>query len=384
MQTVAVGWQVYDITREPLQLGYVGLAQFAPMILLTLWAGDAADRYDRKRLILLSRLLLGVAALVLAALSVGGVRSVWPIYVVLAIIGVARAFGGPAAQALLPRLVPPEHFASAVAWSSSLWQVAVIAGPAIGGALYGLTRHAVPVYAACALLEVVSCAFTAALTTRTGSAGVSNERASKRLLAGLRYVWSNKLVLGAISLDLFAVLFGGAVALLPIYARDILNVGPGGLGLLRSAPAVGAGLVAVLLALRPLPRRAGAIMLACVAGFGAATIVFGLSRRFAVSLVALTFVGATDMVSVYVRQTLIQLATPDAMRGRVSAVNLAFIGASNELGEFESGAAAAFLGTVPAVVAGGAITMAIVLLWSALFPSLRQVDRLDERSIRGA
>ena len=376
MQGVAVGWQIYAVTGEPIHLGLVGLAQFLPMIALTLPAGDAADRFDRRRVVLWSRIALAIGSALLAVLSLETTLNVWAIYGVLFLIGIGRAFAGPAAQALMPNLVPPEHFSNAVAWSASFWQIAVIAGPAAGGLLYAGLHGAFGVYAACTLLDLLAVLETARI--RTKSAARRAEPARERLFAGLRYVFHDKLVLGAISLDLFAVLLGGSVALLPVYARDILHVGPSGLGLLRSAPAVGAGLVAIWLALRPLARRAGAIMLACVGVFGVATIVFGVSRNFVLSLCALCAIGASDMVSVYVRHTLIQLATPDALRGRVSAVNLMFIGASNELGEFESGVMAAVFGTVTAVVIGGAGTCLVVVLWALLFPTLRRVDRLSD------
>ncbi len=374
MQGVAVGWHVYSLTHSALALGYVGLAQFLPAIFLWLFTGHVADRFDRGRVLALCHLVLAACAVALLGLSLAGVRSTAPIYAILTVVGAARAFAGPAAQALMPSLVPKAHLQNAIAWGSSTWQVAVITGPAAGGLLYAAT-NAATVYAAQTLLEIVSIGFLLSLATRSG--GQVKRRSGSELAAGLSFVWREKLLLGAISLDLFAVLLGGAIALLPVFARDILHVGPTGLGFLRSAPAAGAALTAVALAYRPIRKHAGAMMLACVFAFGLATIVFGLSRSFALSISALAVTGAVDMVSVFVRQSLVQLNTPDAMRGRVSAVNLVFIGASNELGEFESGLTAAWLGTVPAVVLGGVGTCLVVLLWGLLFPDLRRAERLE-------
>jgi MFS family permease len=307
------------------------------------------------------------------------VNSAYPIYLALLGNGAVRAFNGPASQAFLPLLVPREHFPNAVAWGSSIFQTATIAGPMIGGLLYGITGSPAPVYTSAAIAYMV--AFLLMLQIRTPVTERSGSAASSTMvLDGLGYIWRNKLILGAISLDLFAVLLGGAVALLPVYAREILNVGASGLGFLRSAPGVGAVLTAIVIAHWPLRRNAGAAMLWCVAGFGVFTIVFGLSRDLALSLAALVLLGAFDMISVIVRHTMIQLATPDEMRGRVSAVNMVFIGASNEVGQFESGITAQWLGTIPAVVLGGIGTILIVALWAWLFPSLRQVDQLTEIS----
>ncbi len=374
MQGVAVGWHVYSLTHSTLALGYVGLAQFLPAIFLWVFTGHVADRFERGRVLAICHLALAACALALVGFSLAGVRSTWPIYTVLVVIGGARAFAGPAAHALMPSLIPKAHLQNAIAWSSSTWQVAVVVGPAAGGLLYAAT-NAATVYAVQAVLEVVGVVFLLALATR--SAGEAKHRSGAELGAGLRFLWLEKVLLGAISLDLFAVLLGGAIALLPVFARDILHVGPTGLGLLRSAPAAGAGLTAIVLAFRPIGRRAGALMLSCVFAFGVATIVFGLSKNFVLSLVALAVTGAVDMVSVFIRQSLVQLNTPDAMRGRVAAVHLVFIGASNELGEFESGLTAAWLGTVPAVVAGGIGTCLVVLCWAGLFPELRRTERLE-------
>ena len=375
MQSVAVGWEVYARTHRPLDLGYVGLAQFLPAIGLSLVTGHVADRFDRRRIVMITNVVMLSCAALLFALAYDPAGPVWPIYAVLLVIGSARAFAAPAHQALLPHLVPAEHFGNAVAWSSSIWSVGMVIGPALGGLFYGAVHSAAPVYAACAVTYACAFALLASMRVRTGR---MEKRATSwtTVLAGIHYVWANKLVLGAISLDLFAVLLGGAVALLPMFARDILDIGPWGLGILRSAPALGAASMAMFLAYRPLKRHAGPMMFACVAIFGVATIVFGLSTSFFVSLAALVVIGASDMVSVFVRQQLVLLATPEEMRGRVTAVNMVFIGASNELGEFESGVTAAWLGAVRAVVAGGVGTIVVVGTWCALFPALRKVDRL--------
>ncbi len=382
MVGVAVGWQIYDLTRAPLYLGYAGLAEFLPAFLLALPAGQAADRFDRR--LLLAFCLLGQwsAALALLVLAVRPAPAVTAIFAVVALTGMARAFLAPATQSLLPRLVPLEVFPRAVALSSTVMKVASIAGPALGGLLYVWGPAAV--YAAAAVLTATAMWSATRLrarparSTATGIAAAKGAEGLDGLLAGVRYVWSRKDILGAVSLDLFAVLLGGATALLPVYARDILHVGPAGLGLLRGAPSIGAAAMALVLARRPLERAAGVKLFAAVVVFGLATIVFGLSRSFMVSLAALAVLGAADMVSVVVRQTLVQLRTPDAMRGRVSAVNWVFIGASNELGEFESGLTAAWFGTVPAVVLGGLGTLAVAALWAWRFPELRRVDGLAD------
>jgi len=295
---------------------------------------------------------------------------------VLVLIGTARAFAGPAGQSLVAHLVPAERLSSAVAWNSSVFQVGTIVGPTLGGLLYD-AAHAQGVFATCAVLMAAGAAMLALMRVRTGRMEQA-EQSLQRLVAGLRYVFRQKVVLGAISLDLFAVLLGGATALLPIYAQDILHTGPWGLGLLRSAPAVGATVIAVALAVFPLRRNAGVVMFTCVALFGVATVVFGVSRSLALSIGALVVLGAADMVSVVVRQTLVQLATPPEMRGRVSAVNMVFIGASNELGDFEAGLTAEWFGVVPAVVLGGVGTCVVVGLWAWLFPELRRIARADD------
>jgi MFS family permease len=374
MFSVAVGWQVYALTHSAFALGMVGLAQFLPALLLSLPGGLAADRFERRTILLGGFSIQIVVALLLLSISLApGAKAGW-IFPVVALIGIGQAFLGPAGQSLVPFLVSREDFPRAVAWNSSTLQIATIAGPALGGLLYAFGPACVYAVSAgcyaCAafLVSRIRTRLLVAAATKPGFEG---------LLTGLRFVFSRPPILGAISLDLFAVLFGGATALLPIYARDILHTGPWGLGLLRSAPAVGAALVAFGLAHRPLARRAGARMFFCVALFGVMTIAFGLSRSFPISLAALALLGAADMVSVVVRQTLVQINTPDDKRGRVSAVNSIFIGASNQLGEFESGVTAAWFGAVPAAVLGGVGTLVVVVLWTWLFPSLRKADRLE-------
>jgi MFS family permease len=380
MQSVAVGWQVYEITKRPLDLGLTGLAQFLPGVFLFLVSGHTVDRFDRRKLLTLcyggyglsSALLLGVT---LRFEWLQRAETVAPIFAILFFHGVVRSFSMPASRALLPQLVPEEQFQSAVAWNSGIFQCATILGPALGGLLYALSRGPSLVYAVALFAATVSVLTTLKIQMQRRPRP-REPFTMQTVFAGFRYVWTHKLVLGSISLDLFAVLLGGAVALLPVYAKEILHTGPWGLGLLRSAPGIGAGVMALLIAYQPIRRRAGATMLWCVAGFGVFTIVFGWSRSLVLSLVALFLVGASDMVSVVVRGVLIQLDTPDEMRGRVNAVDMIFIGASNELGEFESGLAAQWFGAVPAVVLGGVGTILVVLLWAWMFPELRRADRL--------
>ena len=375
--TVAVGWQVYDIAGDPLALGLSGLAQFVPMAALTLHAGDLSDRVDRRLVLALSYAAQAIACAVLIAFALSEPKDVWPFYLVLAALGAARAYSGPAMHSFVPLLVPQPELPQAISLSSATFQVAVIAGPAIGGAVYAF--GAPFAYALCLVLMLGVIVMMGFMRVSGSYKVPKNEMPGiARVTAGIAYVKRNPIVFGAISLDLFAVLLGGVTALLPIFARDILHVGPEGLGLLRSAPAVGAAALALYLSRWPLRRHAGLAMFANVALFGAATIVFGLSENFFLSLFALFLLGAGDMVSVYVRATLIQLATPEAMRGRVSAVSLLFIGASNELGEFESGVTASWFGTVPSVIIGGLGTLAVVGLWMWLFPALRRVDALGE------
>lgn len=377
MQSVAVGFQIYDLTRDPLALGYVGLAQFLPIAGLSLASGHAADRFDRRGILVLCYLTSSLAALALFFLARSPSPNVPAIYAVLVLLGTVRAFQGPAGASLLPSLVPTAHFQNAATWQSTLWQVGAIGGPSLGGLIYALWRAPAPVYLSASLALAAACAGLLAVRARTGRLE-KKPPSLATALAGLRYVFRKKVLLASISLDFVAVFLGGAVALLPIFATDVLRVGPQGFGLLRAAPAVGAGLMAVLLAFRPIRRHAGTKMLLCVGLFGLATVAFGLSHSFLLSLVALTVIGAADMVSVVVRMTLEQLATPPEMRGRVSAVNMVFVGASNELGELESGTLARLIGTVPTVVVGGLGTIAVVLLWGWLFPELRAVDRLED------
>jgi MFS family permease len=376
IQSVAVGWQVYEITRTPLALGLVGLSEFMPMFLLTLPAGDISDRFDQRKVLAASLVVEALCGALLVLLTLGHFHKVLLFYLVMMLFGAARGFSGPAGQSLLPFLVPAERLPKSIAWSSSAFQTAVIAGPAIGGLLYALGPLAA--YTACTLCFAAAGFGTATLGGRRLARELTKARAAERVIEGIRFVRHRPVVLGAISLDLFAVLLGGATALLPVYARDILHVGPVGLGVLRSAPAVGAALIAFSLGRRPLESGTGTKMFGAVAIFGISTIVFGVSTNFFLSLIALFALGASDMVSVFIRSALIQFATPDQMRGRVSAVNMLFIGASNELGEFESGLTAAWFGTVPAVVIGGIGTLLVVAIWMRLFPPLRTVDRLAD------
>jgi MFS family permease len=372
MQNVAVGWLVYDLTRDPFALGLVGLASFLPAIALALVTGHTADRYDRRRILVACYVVTLGTAGGLLAIAASGSGQVWLIYGLLLVFGISRAFANPAGQALVPNLVPAEQLGSAIAWNSTVWQTATIAGPAVGGLLYYLGAGvAFGTAAACFL---ACCILFALMESRLQPK--PSDVTWETLLAGIRFIRSRPAIFGAISLDLFAVLLGGATALLPIYARDILHVGPGGLGLLRSMPAVGALLVALWLAQRPLQSKSGLRMFQGVALFGVATIAFGLSTHIVLSCVCLFVLGGADMISVFVRSTLVQFDTPDAMRGRVAAVNSVFIGASNELGEFESGAVAAAIGTVPAVVVGGVGTLVVCALWMRWFPALRHRDRL--------
>ncbi|MDB5802113.1 MAG: permease of the major facilitator superfamily [Rhodocyclales bacterium] len=372
MQGVAIGWQVYSLTGNLFDLGLIGLAQFAPFILLVLPAGQMADRFNRRNIIFGCFVLQLVCALLLFGLSFVGLTSAWPVFAVLTLFGAARAFSMPAQQAIIMNLVPTAEFGQAVAISSSSFHVAVILGPTLGGLLY--LAGATSVYGIAATLLGLSVLLTWRMHT-TRQASTDAPAQSRSVLEGLRFVWSRPAVLGAISLDLFAVLFGGAVALLPAYAHDVLHAGPTALGLLRTAPGVGAALVAIVLAFRPIRRHVGAWMFGGVAVFGLATVVMGLTSSFAVALIALLLTGAGDMVSVYIRHILVQTETPDAIRGRVSAVNAVFIGASNELGEFESGLAAGWFGLLPAIVIGGVATLGVAAVWAWRFPVLSRMDR---------
>ena len=379
MLSVAVGWQIYALTRNPLDLGYLGLVQFLPFVLLVLPGGYVADHSDRRLVLITAYAGAALCAGVLAWFSLTGLQSAWPIFAVMTVFGAGRAFWMPAGQSMTPNLVPVEAFPSAVALNSMLFEVGVIAGPALGGVLYLVGPPVV--YCSVAALLVVSVGLIASIKPVRPRAAESSHTAD--LLDGLRYVLRHRALLGAITLDLFGVLFGGATALLPAYARDVLHVGPAGLGLLRTATGVGATVTAVALVISPIERHVGRWMFAGVALFGAATVVFGLSRSFTLSLVALALLGVGDMVSVYIRGILVQLETPDAIRGRVSAVGSMFVGASNELGEFESGVTAGWFGLVPAVVLGGAVTLVVVGSYLKLFPELRGMDRFRRKAPLG-
>jgi len=351
------------------------LAQFLPGMLLFLVSGHVADRFDRRKVVTLCYCGFAVASGLLWAIAWSRSHSVHLIYAVVVMVGVVRAFNAPVSRALLPQLVPEEHFPNAVAWNASIFQAATILGPSIGGFLYALSRGPTVVYATAVVTGLAAVFSTLRITLQT-QARAREPVTWNTVLAGFHYIWNHKLVLGSISLDMFAVLLGGAVALLPVYASEILRTGPWGLGLLRSAPGVGAIAMAILVAHRPLRRRAGLTMLICVAGFGVCTIIFGLSRSLTLSLVALLLLGASDMVSVIIRSILVQLATPDEMRGRVNAVDMIFIGVSNELGQFESGLTAQWFGTVPAVVLGGVGTLVVIAIWAWAFPELRHADQI--------
>jgi MFS family permease len=377
MLIVAVGWQVYKLTGRMLDLGLIGLSQFLPFLCLSLFAGHAADRFDRRLIISLCLATNLICALLLLLFAVGGIGSTVPIFGVLALLGIARAFLAPAAQSFLPNIVPVGALGSAIALNSSSTQVATIAGPSIGGIVYAF-GDSEWVYGGAAGLLLLSLAMLLMVKGRP-AAVVRSAVSVGSMLEGLRFVWRRKTVLGAISLDLFAVLFGGATALLPAFTRDVLHAGPDIFGYLRAAPGIGAGLCALRLTFKPITHRIGVHMFAGVALFGAATVVFGVTRRFWVAMVALVALGAGDMVSVFIRNLLVQLETPDAIRGRVSAVNSVFIGASNELGEFESGFTAAWFGLVPAIVSGGVVTLLVAGLWAGiLFPRLWHLQTFDQ------
>jgi MFS family permease len=387
-QSVAVAWQVYQITHSALDLGLTGLALFAPGILFMLAAGHVADRYDRRGVILACYATQTICTVALLHFALHPTGHIWPIYVVLLGVGLGRAFSGPASSALLPSLVPKHHFVNAITWGAIVFQIANIAGPAVGGLLFTLQLTArfarwdgaAVVYAFSLVTLLAFLALVGAMRTRPVRA-VKNAFNLETMLAGFKYVWHAKLLLGSISLDLFAVLLGGATALLPIYATNILHAGPLGLGLLRAMPAVGALAVSLVMTVRPIQRDAGKIMLLCVAIFGAATVVFGLSHTIWISLVALVLVGASDMISVVIRASILQLATPPEMRGRVSAVNWLFVGASNEFGGFESGVTAQWWGAVRAVVVGGIGSLIVTGLATGMFPALRKADRLSAESL---
>lgn len=371
--TVAVGWQIYALTGSAFYLGLAGLVQFIPSALLVLVAGHAADRYDRRRIVQLCELTQGLAAGYLAMRLLMGTLSAPEIFIILGVFGLCGAFESPASSALLPAVAPDGMLQRATALATGAWQVATIGGPAVGGLAYAISPSAP--FALMAVLSLVACGLSGLI--RVERAAPSEHESVDGLFAGLHFVRSNPAILGTISLDLFAVLLGGATALLPIYAKDILQAGPWALGVMRAAPAVGALCMTAIIARHPIARRAGLRMFQAVIAFGLATIMFALSRNIWLSVIALAAMGAADTISVVVRVALVQLSTPDAMRGRVGAVNFLFINASNQLGEFESGMAAALLGAMPAAALGGLGTIAIALLWMKLFPVLREVDQLE-------
>ncbi len=374
MLAVAVGWQMYALTGSAFYLGLVGLVQFLPMIVLTLVSGHVADRYNRKMIISVSQVVAGLGVLLLVLGNYSGWISKESILVFIFIIGIANSFQGPSMQALLPNVVSRDAFPRAAALMASVWQFAVIVGPGLGGILYAFGPTAV--YAITGASLFLSSAVILFVSVANGEVK-AEYRSLKTVFAGVSYIRSKPAILGAISLDLFAVLFGGATALLPVYASTILNIGPFGLGVLRSAPAAGALLTTVLLARKPLRGRIGRTMFTAVIFFGIATIIFAVSTSFAISLLALFVLGASDAISVVIRSTFVQIETPDALRGRVSSVNQLFIGTSNQLGEFESGVTATWFGTVPAVLIGGIGTVVVALLWMRLFPALLNIDRLE-------
>ena len=380
IMSVSIAWQIYDVTREPFLLGLVGLSLFLPALVLILVTGLTADRFNRR---LIMAICLGVellCALGFLAFVNAQAHEVWPIFAILVVLGTARAFWNPAAQSLAPNLVPSEALASAITLNMSAWQFSAIAGPAIGGLLYGV--HPSVAFGTAAVLLVLG--MGAVLMISKPPRRESHQATSLgTLLAGFRYIFSNKVVLGAISLDLFAVLMGGAVALLPIYARDILHAGPAELGYLRAAPGIGAIAMAVILSRFPIRDHAGRLLFLFVALFGVFTIIFGLSTSIWLSVIALALVGASDMVSVTIRETIMQLWTPEEVRGRVNAVNSVFIGASNELGEFRAGTVAHLIGPVPAVVLGGIGSIIVAGAWAVMFPSLRNQRTLNKKMVEG-
>ena len=384
MVVMAVGWQVYHITGRVLDLGLIGLSQFLPFLCLVLFSGHVADQFDRRMIILLGHCAYAICTLLLLSFAWLDLRSTLPIFAVLAVLGVTRAFQMPAAQSFVPTIVPKEILRNALAVNSSANQVAVIVGPSIGGILYAIGENrlgrntgAGVVYGAAAILLLVAIA-TVSLIRKRRTPASRSALAWSTLLQGLHFVWHRKTVLGAISLDLFAVLFGGATALLPAYTRDVLHAGPEVFGYLRAAPGIGAGATALWLAFRPVSRNVGVTMFAGVGAFGLATVVLGLTHLFWVAMTALVVLGVGDMISVFVRSLLVQLQTPDEIRGRVSAVTSVFIGASNELGEFESGTTAAWFGLVPAIVIGGVATMVVTVLWARVFfPALWRMQTFE-------
>lgn len=380
IQVVAVGYQVYEITRDPFALGLVALIEFLPMLILALPAGDLADRVDRRLVIVFTRLVESVASALLLLVSFSDTPEVWHFYAIVLLFGFTRGVSTPTLQSSLPFLVPAERLPRSIALSSSVGTIGNVSGPLIGGLL--LAAGATLTYSICIVFFLCAATFAYQMHLRRPVLGPSRGTAAERILDGLKFMWRRQMIFGAISLDLLAVVVGGAVALLPAYARDILFVGPVGLGFLRGAPAFGAATVGLFLARWPLRRNLGLSMFGFVGVYGVATIVFGFSTSFYLSLFALVILGGSDMVSIYVRHTLIQLATPDHMRGRVGAVNSLFISASNEIGQFRAGFMAGWLGLVPAVVIGGFGAIGVVAGCMWLFPALRKVDRFSEVEAR--
>ena len=381
IMSVSVGWQVYDITRNPFFLGLVGLAQFLPALLLVLVTGLAADKFPRRRIMQISLAIeVGCATVLLFFASITGHHEIWPIYLVLVTLGTARAFIGPAGASLAPNLVPAPALANAVAMNATAWQLAGIIGPVAGGLLYGISPWVA--YGSAGTLAAIAL-ISISQVKAPAQKPHQQETSIGTLLAGFRYIWREKVVLGAISLDLFAVLMGGAVALMPVFARDILETGPWGLGLLRAAPGIGAIGTALFLARFPVRDNAGITLFVFVAGFGFFTMLFGLSSSIWFSVPLLALIGACDMVSVSIRETIMQLWTPDSVRGRVNAVNSVFIGASNELGEFRAGMMATVIGAQAAVALGGAATVAVAGIWSQIFPGIRRQRSLDKAMVEG-
>ncbi|OHV18525.1 MFS transporter [Rhizobium sp. RMa-01] len=375
--SVAVGWQMYDQTGKAIYLGLIGLVQFLPSLLLMLVTGSVADRYNRRAIAALCSLVSALCTLALLVMTVMGTFTPLPVFAVLLIFGIERAFMSPAVQSLAPNLVPEQDLSNAIAWNSSSWQLAAITGPVIGGLLYGVS--ATTAYMVAVIFSVLGAALLY-MIPKPEQKTTGEAKSWAMILGGFSFIRAERVVLGAISLDLFAVLLGGATALMPIFARDILTLGPWGLGLLRAAPGLGAIVMAIFLAAYPLKHRAGIYMFTGVALFGLGTIIFGMSTNTEVSIAALALMGAADMVSVYVRESLIALWTPDQLRGRVNAVNMVFVGASNELGEFRAGTMASIFGAVPAVVIGGIGTLAVAAIWASSFPKLRRIDTLDAPS----
>ncbi|NEJ00712.1 MFS transporter [Rhizobium ruizarguesonis] len=376
--SVAVGWQMYDQTGSAIYLGLIGLVQFLPSLLLILVTGSVADRYNRRAIAALCSLVSALCTLALLVMTVMGTFTPLPVFAVLLIFGIERAFMSPAVQSLAPNLVPEGALSNAIAWNSSSWQLAAITGPVLGGLLYGVSASTA--YTVAVIFSVLGAALLY-MIPKPVQKTTGETKSWAMILGGFSFIRAEKVVLGAISLDLFAVLLGGATALMPIFARDILTLGPWGLGLLRAAPGLGAIVMAIFLAAYPLKHRAGIYMFIGVALFGVGTIIFGISTNTEVSIAALALMGAADMVSVYVRESLIALWTPDQLRGRVNAVNMVFVGASNELGEFRAGTMAAIFGAVPAVVIGGIGTLVVAAIWASSFPKLRGIDTLDAPTV---